>query len=84
MKFTAKELEDNAVELIIEIPADELAKGEKRALKRISERLSIPGFRKGKAPKDLVERQVGKEYIMQNAFELLYAKADNDAIAEGK
>ena len=83
MKFSAKTLEDNAVELTIEVPAAELAKGEKKALKQITEKINIHGFRKGKAPKDLVERQVGKEYILQSAFDLVYPKAVKEALDEG-
>ena len=84
MKFSAKDLEDNAVELTIEIPVADVAKGEKKALKQITEKLNIPGFRKGKAPKDVVVRHVGKEYVIQSAFDLLYPKALNEALDEGK
>ena len=83
MSFTAKALEDNAVELTIEISADELKKGEKKALKDIAGKINIPGFRKGKAPKDVVERQVGKDYVLRSAFDLIYPKAVNNALDEG-
>ncbi len=83
MNFTAKALEDSAVELTINIPAAELKKSEDKALKEIAKKYNFPGFRKGKAPKNVVERQVGKEYVLQTAFDFIYPQAINDALAEG-
>ena len=83
MKVSSKELEDNAVELTIEIPAEELAKGEKKALKQIGAAVNIQGFRKGKAPRHLIERHVGKEYVLQTAFDLVYPDAVNQALKDG-
>ena len=52
------------------------------AAKRIAGRVNIPGFRKGKAPRKIVENFVGKEAILQEAFEAVAQKAFDEALKE--
>ncbi|MFC2301872.1 MAG: trigger factor [Selenomonas artemidis] len=59
-----------------------LEKASEGAAKRISARVNIPGFRKGKAPRRIVENFVGKDAILQEAFEGLAQKAFEDALTE--
>jgi len=82
MKVSAEKIENQQVVLTIEVEAAEVNKAEDRACKRIAGRVNIPGFRKGKAPKKVVEGHVGKEYIMDEAFDLIYPKAFADALKE--
>lgn len=82
MSVTTEKIEDQKIILTIEVEAEELAKAEERACSRIGNRVNIPGFRKGKAPRKLVERHVGKEYVLDEAFDLIYPKAFADAIKE--
>lgn len=82
MKVSAEKIENQQVVLTIEVEAEEVKKAEDRACKRVANRVNIPGFRKGKAPKHVVERQVGKAYVMEEAFELIYPKAFADALKE--
>ncbi len=82
MKVSAEKIENQKVVLTIEVEAEELTKAQDRACKRIANRVNIPGFRKGKAPKKIVENHVGKEYILDEAFDLIYPKAFNDALKE--
>ena len=82
MKVSAEKIENQQVVLTIEVEAAEVSKAEDRACKRIAGRVNIPGFRKGKAPKKVVEGHVGKEYIMDEAFDLIYPKAFADALKE--
>lgn len=82
MKVSAEKIENQQVVLTIEVEAAEVTKAENRAWKNIAGRVNIPGFRKGKAPKHIVERHVGKEYIMDEAFDLIYPKAFRDALEE--
>ena len=84
MKVTAENGENQQVTLTIEIEAEEVGKGVERACKRLANRVNIPGFRKGKAPRKIVERHVGMEGVMQEAFDLLAPKALNDAFEEQK
>lgn len=69
MKVTAANGENQQVTLTIEVEAAEVAKAEERACKRLAGRVNIPGFRKGKAPKRIVENHLGKEYVLQEAFD---------------
>ena len=84
MKITTKDIENYERELTIEFDAEELAKSKKNAAKRLAERVSIPGFRKGKVPVQILEQHVGKDALLDEASELLINKGANDAIKEYK
>lgn len=71
------------VELSVEAPQDISEKSYALALKRISQNIDIPGFRKGKAPKEVIEKQVGVGNISQRAFEsVFYEILQNVSIQE--
>ena len=80
MEVNVKALENQQVELEITAPAAELDKAYDAACKNIAGRINIPGFRKGKAPKLVVERHVGKENILSDAFERLGQKTLTEAL----
>ena len=82
MKVTAEHGENREVTLTIEVDQDKLKKATDSAAKQISGRVNIPGFRKGKAPRRIVENFVGKEAILQEAFERLAQQAFEDALTE--
>ena len=84
MKVSAEKIENQQVVLTIEVVAAELDKAKERACKRLANQVSIPGFRKGKAPRAIVERHVGKDSVLQEAFDLLAPKALSDAMEEQK
>ena len=74
MEVNVKELENSQVELEITVPAAELDKAYEAAYKKVAAKVNIPGFRKGKAPKKIVERTVGQEYILDEAVEAIAPK----------
>jgi len=82
MKVTAEHGENREVTLTIEVAQEKLEKASEGAAKRISARVNIPGFRKGKAPRKIVENFVGKDAILQEAFEGLAQQAFEDALTE--
>ena len=84
MNVTKENIENQQVVLTIEVDAAELAKAEERACKSLANRVSIPGFRKGMAPRVVLERQVGKQLILEEAFDIIYPKALNDAYDQEK
>ncbi len=84
MKVSAEKIENQQVVLTIEVAASDLDKAENRASQRLSNQVNIPGFRKGKAPRIIVERHVGKEALLQEAFDLLAPKAISDALEDQK
>lgn len=72
------------VTLTIEVEAAEVNKAVEQACKRLANRVSIPGFRKGKAPRMIVERHVGKDAVLQEAFDIVAPKALSKAFDEQK
>ena len=60
---------NNEVELFVEAPVQFADRVYLRTLKDLSVNIDIPGFRKGKAPKEIIEKRVGSGYVSQKAFE---------------
>lgn len=84
MKVTVENGENQQVTLTIEVEAAEVNKAVDQACKRLAKRVSIPGFRKGKAPRMIVERHVGKDAVLQEAFDIVAPKALSKAFDEQK
>jgi trigger factor len=64
LKTDVKKLEDNKIMLTVEVPAVDVDRMLNQAAKVVSQKLSIPGFRKGSAPRSVVEAKAGKEAIV--------------------
>ncbi|HBQ30500.1 MAG TPA: trigger factor [Mitsuokella multacida] len=84
MKVTVENGENQQVTLTIEVEAAEVNKAVEQACKRLANRVSIPGFRKGKAPRMIVERHVGEDAVLQEAFDIVAPKALSKAFDEQK
>lgn len=84
MKVTVENGENQQVTLTIEVEAAEVNKAVEQACKRLANRVSIPGFRKGKAPRMIVEHHVGKDAVLQEAFDIVAPKALSKAFDEQK
>lgn len=84
MKVTAENGENQQVTLTIEVEAAEVTRAVNKAAKRLANRVNIPGFRKGKAPRIIVERHVGTDALMQEAFDLIAPQAFDNALKEQK
>ena len=82
MKVTVNEVDQHKVTLHIEVPAKEAAKGAEAACKNLAGRVNIPGFRKGKAPRMVLESFLGKDAVKEEIFEAVASKAYNDALKE--
>lgn len=80
MKTTTKQIENYESEVTVEFEAEELEKAKKRAAKKIAERVNIPGFRKGKVPYNILEKTVGKDYILDEAADVLIQQAARDLV----
>ena len=63
-------------------PAEDLAKAYDKAAKKVAQKVNIPGFRKGKAPLKVLERAVGKDYILQEAGEAIISETLPKALEE--
>lgn len=84
MKINLEKEKNNIVKLDIEIPAQDAVNEYNKAVRMISEHVNIAGFRKGKAPRNLVEKHVGTARIKEDAMEGLVPKAIRKAIEEHK
>ena len=60
MSLQVEKLEKNMAKLTIEVSAEELEKAIEGAYQKNKNKISIPGFRKGKAPRKMIEQMYGK------------------------
>jgi len=84
MQVSLENEKENVVKMDITVSAKEAAEAYNNAVKRISQYVNVAGFRKGKAPRELIERQVGIERIKQEALEGLMPRVLSQAIDENK
>jgi trigger factor len=82
VKVTAQEIEERQMVLEVEVEDERLERAMDEAYKRISTRINVPGFRRGRAPRPLVERMVGREAILEDAVEKLVPQVYRDALQE--
>jgi trigger factor len=80
VKVDSEKQQGSQVLLTVEVPVEEVASAVERALARLAARSRVPGFRPGKAPHAVVERQLGWPAVREEALELLLASAYNAAL----
>ncbi|RLC59582.1 MAG: trigger factor, partial [Chloroflexi bacterium] len=80
MKVTTETLEDSQIALNIEAEAGELNKAMDDAYRRLVNKISVPGFRKGKAPRFILEQHIGKGALLEEALEELIPQLYKEAI----
>ncbi|WP_418853126.1 trigger factor [Phascolarctobacterium succinatutens] len=83
MNVTVERVENEAT-LKITASAAEVNAGYKKAVQKIADQANIPGFRKGKAPRAIIEMHYGKEAVKQEAFEIVANKAYSEALDQEK
>ncbi len=84
MQHATKTLDKSQVELTITVTPDEYQKHLEKAAVKLSERANIKGFRKGKAPFDIVKRELGDMAILQEALEDVIKETFYKAVVEEK
>lgn len=82
MKVSAEPLENCQVLLTIEVEPERVEKQLRRGARQLSQRVSIPGFRKGKAPYELVVAMLGKQAIYEEILEDLVTESYQEALAQ--
>lgn len=75
-------VETNKYELEIEISAEDFEAAIKKAYLKARKNIAMPGFRKGKAPRKLIEKEYGEQVFFEDAVNLLYAPVVNGAVEE--
>ena len=80
MKIDKSKVENQQITLTLHVEESEIEKYLNRAAQKLSNQLKIPGFRKGKAPKSIVEKIVGKEGLIEESLQFSVPDLVNDAI----
>src|SRR5207248_9486773 len=66
MQTTVEETGRHTVRLQVEVPPEEFKRDLDRAYRHVAGEVKIPGFRKGKAPRPVVDRAVGKDHVLEH------------------
>ena len=82
MNTTIEKQPENVVKVDIEIPAKDAVNYYNNAAKRLAQYVNIPGFRKGKAPRNIVEQNIGEERIKHEALENALPRIFSQVIKE--
>ena len=78
----SEKLEKSRVKLTVEVPVEEVETAYKRAVRRVSDKVDIPGFRRGRAPQAMVERHAGVESVFREALDRLVPQAFAEAVTQ--
>lgn len=81
-KVDLEKLEQNQVRLTIEVDAAAVDAALEKSFQQVARRVNIPGFRRGKAPRSIVERYVGKGAILEGALDELLTPSYREALDE--
>ena len=82
MEVVKENLENNEVELKVEIEPERVNKALEQAYKKVVKEVELPGFRKGKVPRKILEAQYGKEILHKDALDILIPEGYREAIDE--
>ena len=82
MKITQDEIVDRQTLLHIELEDEDTAPYIDRGYRRLVQRVSIPGFRKGKAPRSIVENYFGREALLRESLDQMVSEVTSRAIEE--
>ena len=79
-KITSERIPDSQVLISIDVEPEDVSKAFERAFRAIANRANVPGFRRGKAPRQMIERLYGKELILHEGVDLLVSDAYRAAL----
>ena len=82
MKVTTKEVGKNKVELTIEVPETDFEVAVEKAYRTMVKKINVPGFRKGKAPRFIIENMYGWEIFLDDALQSAVPQAYLSALQE--
>lgn len=82
MSVKIENIEKNVVQLEIEVDAAKFEEGMNKSYLKNVKRFNIPGFRKGKAPRKIVERYYGEQVLYEDAINIVCSEAYDQAIEE--
>lgn len=82
MSVQVENLEKNMVKLTVEVPAEKVDEAVKKAYNKQKGKISIPGFRKGKVPQNIIEKMYGPAIFYEEASDILISENYPDAMDE--
>lgn len=82
MSVQVEKLEKNMAKLVIEVPAEEFEKALDEAYKKSRNKIAMPGFRKGKAPRKMIEKMYGASVFYEDAANIIIPDAYENAAKE--
>jgi trigger factor len=82
MQTTVEETAKHTVKLTVEVPVEEFSKDLARAYRSIANQVKIPGFRKGKVPKQIIDAQIGHDVVMEEFLSSAVPSYFRDAVRE--
>ena len=82
MSVQVEKLEKNMAKLTIEVPAEEFDAAMNKAYNKMKGSIAVPGFRKGKAPRKMIERVYGAAVFYEDAADILIPDAYEKALSE--
>ncbi|RCW41841.1 MULTISPECIES: trigger factor [unclassified Halanaerobium] len=82
MEVVKEKLEGNRVQLEVEIEEEKVEEALEKAYRKVVKDISIPGFRKGKAPRKVVEKRFGEEVLHKDALDILIPQGYSKALEE--
>ena len=82
MKVTREKTENSQAFLTIEMEPAEVEESLAESYRRLVKKTNIPGFRKGKVPRDILERHISKESLLEDALNHLLPQAYDEAVKE--
>ncbi len=82
MKVSVEKLPTSEAVLEVDLTWDELEKASDKAYRKLVQKVDVQGFRRGKAPRSLLERRLGKEYIYQEGLDDLISETYRNAVKE--
>lgn len=81
---STKKIENNKVELEITVGGEEFKEATQKAYEKMVVNMNVPGFRKGKAPRKMIEKMYGEGVFVEEAVNMLYPKAFEAAVVESE
>ncbi len=82
MKITVEKTPQSEAVLDVELDWDEVEKASDRAYRKLAQKYTVPGFRRGHAPRTMLERMIGKDAIYQEGLDDLINQSYKQAVAE--
>lgn len=84
MKYSVEKKPGSEAVLEVDFTWEDLEKASDKAFRKMAQEVDVPGFRRGKAPRSLLERRVGKEHIYQEGLDALISETYRQAIKENE